>query len=112
MSPKPTNLDANRTTKELTLTWSDGHTSTYTFSLLRAACPCVECRGGHEKMSGTPDPGAFNAPETDTPATRIKDITATGTYAISIFWEDGHDAGIYNWEYLRKLCSCENCRGA
>ena len=59
MSLRPTDIDANKTKKELTLTWSDGHISTYSFSLLRAACPCAECRGGHDNMGGDPDPEVF-----------------------------------------------------
>ena len=110
MSPKPTAIDANKTKKELSLTWDDGHISTYTFSLLRAACPCAECRGGHENMGGEPAPEVFDTPITDTKETRLKDVVATGAYGISILWEDGHDYGIYNWRFLRALCPCEECR--
>ena len=28
----------------------------------------------------------------------------------AVVWEDGHDYGIYNWYYLRKLCPCAECR--
>jgi len=93
------------------ITWDDGHTSAYSFSLLRHACPCAECRGGHEKMSTEPDPVVFNLPEEDTPSTRMRTLEAVGSYAISIEWEDGHNYGIYNWHYLRALCSCIECRG-
>ena len=110
MSPRPTALDANKTKKELTLTWDDGHSSTYSFSLLRAACPCAECRGGHDNMSAEPSPQVFDTPIIDSEKTRLKDIIATGSYAISIVWEDGHDYGIYNWRYLRALCPCDECR--
>ncbi|PJH76623.1 MAG: hypothetical protein CO064_00255, partial [Anaerolineae bacterium CG_4_9_14_0_8_um_filter_58_9] len=44
MTTKPTSLTANRQTKELAVVWDDGHTSIYSFSLLRAGCPCAECR--------------------------------------------------------------------
>jgi DUF971 family protein len=27
-----------------------------------------------------------------------------------IHWGDGHQAGIYTFEYLRQLCPCETCR--
>ena len=84
MNPKPTALDANKTKKELTLTWNDGHISTYSFSLLRAACPCAECRGGHENMGSTPDPEVFDTPITDIKGTRLKDVVATGSYGITI----------------------------
>ena len=61
-------------------------------------------------MGSVPDPKVFDTPITDTPATRLKDILATGAYGITIVWEDGHDYGIYNWHFLRALCPCEECR--
>lgn len=112
MNPKPTGIHASRSDKELTINWNDGHTSVYSFSLLRAACPCAECRGGHENMGKDPDTAVFATPITDTPATRLKDVVATGSYGITILWEDGHDYGIYNWNFLRKLCPCDECRAA
>ena len=110
MNPKPTSIDASRSKKKLTLTWDDGHVSVYPFTILRAACPCAECRGGHGNMGGPPDPGVFSLPIIDTRETSLKDVVATGSYGISILWEDGHDYGIYNWNFLRELCPCDECR--
>ncbi len=106
----PTNITADRKTAELTVSWNDGHTSVYPFSLLRYACPCAECRGGHEKMTAEPDPSVFSLPTNDSPATRISNVEAVGSYAMTIQWEDGHHFGIYNWSYLRALCPCPQCR--
>jgi DUF971 family protein len=107
---KPTSINANRAKKELNVVWDDGHTSWYSFSLLRAGCPCAECRGGHDRMGDTPNPAVFETAQTDAPSTRLKTIVAVGSYAISPVWEDGHDAGIFQWRYLRALCPCEQCR--
>ena len=41
MNEKPTGITANKTAREFTVTWNDGHTSVYPFELLRAACPCA-----------------------------------------------------------------------
>ena len=106
----PTDIIANRSKAELTISWSDGHISHYPFSLLRDACPCAECRGGHEKMTAEPDPAVFHLPVTDSAATRINNLEAVGSYALTIQWEDGHHFGIYNWPYLRALCPCAECR--
>jgi len=108
--PRPTGITANRNSRELTITWSDGHTSVYPFSLLRFACPCAECRGGHDNMSSDPDPAVFSMPDEDTLRSRLRNIEAVGTYAITLDWEDGHHFGIYNWKYLRQLCPCPSCR--
>jgi DUF971 family protein len=107
----PSGITADRNIGVLIINWDDGHVSTYSFSLLRQACPCAECRGGHENMSSEPDPQVFTLPEEQSPSTRMRNLEAVGTYAITIEWEDGHHYGIYNWHYLRALCPCNICRG-
>ena len=107
---KPTGITANRKVQEFSITWADGHQSAYPFSLLRNACPCAECRGGHENMRSDPDPQVFSLPIEDKPETRLRNVQAVGTYAITIEWEDGHHFGIYKWNYLRALCPCPICR--
>jgi DUF971 family protein len=111
MSEKPTNVTANKTKREFTITWDSGHVSVYPFSLLGAACPCASCRGGHENMKSEPDEEVFSLPIVQSPSTQIANVVATGSYALTLVWEDGHDYGIYNWHYLRALCPCEECRG-
>jgi DUF971 family protein len=99
----PTGITANRETGEMTIAWNDGVTSTYPFSLLRNACPCAECRGGHENMHAEPTEDMYLIPVLDARKTRITSVELVGNYAILIEWEDGHRYGIYNWRYLRAL---------
>ncbi len=108
---RPSGITANRNTKELTVKWNDGHISQYSFSLLRHACPCAECKGGHAAMGSDPDPLVFSMPEEDSLRTQLRKIEAVGSYALTIEWEDGHHYGIYNWHTLRALCPCSVCRG-
>lgn len=61
-------------------------------------------------MKSEPDADVFANQMEDSAATRINNVVAIGSYALSIVWEDGHDYGIYNWHYLRALCPCEKCR--
>ncbi|MEW5827886.1 MAG: DUF971 domain-containing protein [Chloroflexota bacterium] len=112
MPLKPTGITADRAKREFTIAWNDGHTSVYPFGLLRAACPCASCRGGHENMGPEPDPMVFGLDLPESPSTRISNVVGTGSYAITIVWEDGHDYGIYNWQYLRALCPCQECRAS
>ena len=106
---KPKKIKADKEQKQLFIEWDDGHQSEYLFSLLRAGCPCATCRGGHENMGPEPDINAFFAKLTDSPMTRLKNIELTGSYGLTIEWEDGHHYGIYNWHYLRNLCPCLEC---
>ncbi len=106
----PTGITVNRKAEQVTVTWNDGHASIYSFSLLRHACPCAECRGGHANMSDHPDEAVFSMPDEDIPATHLRNLEAVGSYAMTIEWEDGHRYGIYNWRFLRELCPCPLCR--
>ena len=110
MTIKPASITANRQMRKLTVIWDDGHESVYSFELLRAGCPCAECRGGHEKMGSEPPPEAFEAHITDEKKIILVTIVPVGSYAITPVWEDGHDYGIYQWAYLRALCPCQVCR--
>ncbi|MCU0487672.1 MAG: DUF971 domain-containing protein [Anaerolineales bacterium] len=109
-SLKPTNITANRTSREFTINWSDGHRSVYQFALLRRACPCAECRGGHENMGKLPGPEIFSLPDENSAAMRLRNVEAVGGYAITLEWEDGHHYGIYTWDYLRAICACPECQ--
>jgi DUF971 family protein len=110
MEPKPVDITANRTTQELAVVWSDKHVSNYPFRLLRAACPCAVCRGGHENMRPEPDQAVFDVQLPDSPATQMERLEAVGSYGVTIEWKDGHHEGIFNWHYLRLLCPCHECR--
>lgn len=107
---RPTGITADRETRQILISWSDGHESIYPFALVRYACPCAECRGGHDKMGSVPDPEVFTLPDEISPKTQMRNLEAVGTYAITIEWQDGHHFGIYNWKFLRALCSCPACR--
>jgi DUF971 family protein len=86
----------------LLIEWPDGHQSRYPLPLLREICPCAACRGGTRDQHSLPIAGTA----------RPVRITPIGNYAIGIKWGDGHDSGIYSWEYLRRRCGCLACRFA
>ncbi|MCW5873973.1 MAG: DUF971 domain-containing protein [Anaerolineales bacterium] len=96
-------MTANRVAARLTIEWSNGRVVSYPFELLRNACPCAQCRGGHENMKPEPDPSVFIIPLMSANTTRLVGIEPVGNYAINIEWEDGHKYGIYNWHYLIAL---------
>jgi DUF971 family protein len=92
--------------------WKDGHTSRWAFPWLRDACPCATCheeRGAEGRRPGQPKPKPPTLlPMYQAPA-RPESVTPVGRYAISFRWNDGHQSGIYSWDYLRRYCQCDAC---
>ena len=108
--PRPTAITLDRKRKLLIIPWDDGHRSEYPLAGLREACPCVECRGGHENMGKPPDPDVFNLTLTPAKSYEVTRLMPVVNYALQPEWSDGHHAGLFTWAYLRGLCPCEECR--
>lgn len=94
--------------------WRDGHQSRWSFAWLRHACPCATCH--EEREHEHREPGA--APKVPAallpmykPAPRPDAVRQVGRYALAFDWNDGHASGIYSWDYLRRHCQCETCKG-
>ena len=112
----PKSVKVNLTTGTgVDIEWNDGHVSHYAFVYLRDACPCALCNEEREKSGRPlgqppkPAPGAlpmFKA--------KAKPVSAEGVgkYAIKFKWNDGHDLGIYSWNFLREVCPCAECKTA
>ena len=102
---RPTNITLDKTAGVLVIDWPGGQTCRYPLPQLREACPCVECRGGHENMGRAGDPADLLTLRL-TPARSyvVENVSLVGNYALQFFWDDGHHTGIYTWEYLKHLC--------
>lgn len=108
MNPnRPAGVKADRNERVLTITWSDGHESHYSFAGLRAVCPCVSCKGGHAHMGSPPDRRLVR--DASNAALNLERVEPVGGYALQFTWSDGHSTGIYAWEYLRQACPCAEC---
>lgn len=103
MTPRPTGITLDKTAGELIIAWADGATCHYPLSHLREACPCVECRGGHENMGASHDPEHILVLKPARSYT-VDRLELVGNYGLQPFWDDQHHTGIYTWEYLRRLC--------
>ncbi len=88
--------------KQTDITWSDGHFSSYPSWYLRENCMCAECV---EEFTGKRRIGHGSIPSS---IERV-DVSPVGNYALNFSWSDGHDSGIYTFEYLRELCPCLQC---
>ncbi len=81
---------------ELSINWSDEAETKYNAADLRRACPCAGCvnEWTGEKMLKT---------ETVADDLSFSSISIVGRYALNFHFSDGHDTGIYSFDYLRKL---------
>jgi len=93
-------LDIQRIGDELAIKWEDGQESYLSLASLRRSCPCAGCKGEMDILGNVyknPDrPLAANAFE-------LVRMGRVGGYAVQPVWADGHDSGIYSFEYLRRL---------
>jgi len=99
--------------KGLEIDWSDGHKSAWSFAWLREACPCATCveqRTLEGRKPGEPKPRPAQLLPMFSPPPKPASAHGVGRYAIEFAWADGHRAGIYSWEYLRRNCQCSQCR--
>ncbi len=92
--------------------WKDDHHSSYSLELLRDECPCATCTGAH----GTePQKTSHSKPELFPmykPKLKMESVEEVGRYAVRIFWNDGHNSGIYSFDHLRDICPCAECQAA
>jgi DUF971 family protein len=97
MKPKQIKIEDKN---KLLLTWNDNKISTISLKYLRDQCPCAGCKGETIlfKTFRPPKPTILS-PE----IYKIKNIEIVGDYAIQISWKDGHNTGIYSWDYLKTL---------
>jgi DUF971 family protein len=92
--------------------WKDGHHSAWSFAWLRNACPCATCHEERDKSGravGVAKPKAQTLLVMYEAPVRPVEVTPVGKYALKFKWTDGHESGIYSWEYLRRVCQCGEC---
>lgn len=86
--------------QELAIKWPDGSESYIALDKLRQACPCAGCKGEADIMGNL-----YKGP--DRPLSglsfELRDLVMVGTYAVQPVWGDGHNTGIYSFEYLKGL---------
>ncbi len=86
----------------LRIAWEDGHESIYLPYDLRLVCPCARCV---DELTGR----RTLTPEMVDDGVYPEAIEYVGRYALRFFWSDGHNTGIYPFDYLRGLCGCPEC---
>ncbi|MFO0834085.1 MAG: DUF971 domain-containing protein [Phycisphaerales bacterium] len=98
----PTKLDLKKD-RGLSIEWDDGTTSYYSIAYLRKMSPSADMKHLREEIAKNP--------LTVLPASAVSrsgplvatDAELVGNYAIKIRFSDGHDTGLYSWQYLREI---------
>jgi len=95
MSQAPVGVRLRTKTATLELTYADGRVFSLPAEFLRVYSPSAEVKGhgvGQQVL------------QTGKSEVRLSGIESTGRYGVRLIFDDGHDTGIYSWEYLYELC--------
>lgn len=91
--PTPTDVALSNKQRTLSITWEDGETSVLGLDYLRGWCPCAGCQGHGVTVR-------YRPPDEKQ---EISSMYEAGAYALHIRFGDGHDSGIFSWEWLRRI---------
>ena len=86
----------------LRIQWTKEHESVFSPRELRLACPCAGCV---DEFTGEKILSEEQVHQNIYPLS----IEYVGNYAIQFSWSDGHNTGIYSFDLLRSMCSCDIC---
>lgn len=84
---------------ELAILWKDGHEQYVSCEALRAASPSAENTGERDLLGrriGGTDQKSY-------PGVTVRGWRPVGGYAIQFDFSDGHNTGLYTFDYLRQL---------
>jgi DUF971 family protein len=93
-APVPTEIKLHQKSRVMELTFADGERFELPYELLRVYSPSAEVRG-HGPGQEVLQIGKRNV--------EIVAVEPVGSYAIQPRFSDGHDTGIYSWDYLYDL---------
>jgi DUF971 family protein len=91
----PSNIVVHQQSKALELSYENGKTYRLPFELLRVLSPSAEVQG-HGPGQETLQTGKRDV--------LIASLEPVGHYALKPSFSDGHDSGLYSWDYLLFLC--------
>ena len=94
LTPIPTEIKLHQKSKLLEIIFDDNTECMLSTEFLRVHSPSAEVQG-HSAEQAVLQVGKENV--------SIDKIEPVGSYAIKIFFSDGHDTGLYSWEYLHML---------
>jgi DUF971 family protein len=93
-TPWPTEITLHQASRRLDVTFDDGRSYQFPIEYLRVYSPSAEVIGhgpGQEVL------------QTGKRLVGIEELSPVGTYAVQIRFSDGHNTGIFSWDYLKEL---------
>lgn len=95
----PKDIAVENDDQRVRVTWKDGHESLIPVRRVRGYCPCAECQGHGGDLAYI-----------ENACDGIEGAEMVGRYAILFRFADGHDTGIFRFEFLRRLDPAEEAR--
>lgn len=92
--PQPTEIKLHQQSRRLEIAFADGKRFEFSCEFLRVYSPSAEVRGHG------PGQEVLQVGKQDVEITRIEPV---GSYAVALVFSDGHDSGIYSWDYFYDL---------
>lgn len=92
--PHPTDIRLHQQSARLEVVFEDGRVFDLPCEYLRVYSPSAEVRG-HSPDQAVLQTGKENV--------NICDIEPVGNYAVKLVFDDGHDTGLFTWDYLYEL---------
>ncbi|KJK19892.1 gamma-butyrobetaine hydroxylase-like domain-containing protein [Pseudomonas sp. NPDC087612] len=93
MTRIPTGINLHKASKTLTLTYGPGEVYNLPAEFLRVHSPSAEVQGHGNPILQYGKLGVG-----------LSGLEPAGQYALKLTFDDGHDSGLFTWEYLEQLC--------
>ena len=90
----PTDIKLHQTSRVLEIVFENGQVFELSCEYLRVYSPSAEVRGH------SPEQAVL---QIDKEEVNILEIEPMGNYAIKLVFDDGHNTGLYTWDYLYEL---------
>ncbi len=94
MDYTPTEIRLQTASRQIVIAFDDGNRFELSFEYLRVNSPSAEVKG-HGPGQEVLQTGKENV--------RITGIEPIGHYAVRLVFDDGHDTGLYTWQYFYEL---------
>jgi DUF971 family protein len=92
----PTEIRLQKKSRQIVITFGNGDRFDLSFEYLRVNSPSAEVKG-HGPGQEVLQTGKENV--------QVTAIEPVGHYAVRLIFDDGHDSGLYSWQYLYELAT-------